>query len=75
MYINDSERDLTRDILLGLAAQPAEMEDHIIVEDLLGNFTTVTCQSPAWLLFHFYLFLIFQFFVNMSILSHTSIVS
>ena len=59
MYINDSERDLTRDILLGLAAQPAEMEDHIIVEDLLGNFTTVTCQSPAWLLFRFYLFLIF----------------
>jgi len=34
--INDSDTDRSRDIILGLAALPAEKEDHIIVEDLLG---------------------------------------
>jgi len=34
--INDSDADRSRDIILGLAALPAEKEDHIIVEDLLG---------------------------------------
>lgn len=34
--INDSSSDMVADIILGLAAQPAEREDSIIVEDLLG---------------------------------------
>ena len=35
--INDSSSDLVADIILGLSAQPAEREDAVIVEDLLGK--------------------------------------
>ena len=35
--INDSSSDLVADIILGLSAQPAEREDAVVVEDLLGK--------------------------------------